>query len=663
MNTPEITPQLDNQGSILLVADANQFRQLLAGILTRAGYRVQTAESGDLARAAVATSPPDLILLDTSISGMEVSDFFQQLRKQENHRDIPVIFIGAFAEVAPGLAGSALHAVDFISRPFTNDELLARVHTHVALRQARMQLEQQAQALRAAHDKLANEIHERQRTEEELRESLQRYRSLFDQANVGIFIMSMDGKILELNQAFADMHGYSMAELANTDIRNLDVLEEHALRDRSAIIRRLQAGKTVHFEVEHFHKDGHIFPLHVTTNIINLNGKRCYQATHKDITERKRVEEVIRASEAKYRTLVETTGTGYVILDAQGRVLDANREYVRLTGHGALGDIRGRSVLEWTAAEAQPRNAAAVEQCVKDRSIMNFVTTYVDGNGKLTPVEINATVEGEGESLRIVSLCRDITERQRAADALARSNEQLYQANNEKNRYISIIAHDLRNPFTVILGYAELLVEQLPTLPPNELEQITRHMHQSAVGVDRLLTDLLEWSAMQQGRIAFNPQRWPLAGVVASACDSCLVLANRKGIAIVLQVPEDIHVMADWPMLETVFRNLVGNAVKFTPHAGTITVAATIAADHAVTVAIQDTGIGMSREMIANLFRPDQQTKRKGTDGELSSGLGLFICEGFIKRHGGVILVESSEGRGTTVRFTLPAAPPEESRT
>jgi PAS domain S-box-containing protein len=143
----------------------------------------------------------------------------------------------------------------------------------------------------------------------------------------------------------------------------------------------------------------------------------------RDITERRRTEDLVRVSEAKYRTLVEMTGTGYLIIDVQGRVLDANQEYVRLSGHGALREILGRSVIEWTAGAAKQRNAAAVAQCAKDGFIRNFVTEYMDAKGQATFVEINATVDGEGESLQIVSLCRDITERKRAEEALLASEE------------------------------------------------------------------------------------------------------------------------------------------------------------------------------------------------------------------------------------------------
>ncbi len=135
-----------------------------------------------------------------------------------------------------------------------------------------------------------------------------------------------------------------------------------------------------------------------------------------DITARQRSQDVIKASEEKYRALVETTGTGYLILDMAGRVVDANPEYVRLTGHGDLGEILGRQVTEWTAPHEKEKNAEAVIQCVRDGFIRNLIIDYVDANGRITPIEINATVVGDGDAQRMISLCRDITRRKHLED-------------------------------------------------------------------------------------------------------------------------------------------------------------------------------------------------------------------------------------------------------
>ena len=153
-----------------------------------------------------------------------------------------------------------------------------------------------------------------------------------------------------------------------------------------------------------------------------------------DITERKRAEEVLRQSEERYRALVETTDTGYVILDLKGMVLDANPEYVRLSGHRDLNEIRGRSVVEWTADYEREKNAKAVAQCTKEGYIRNLELDYVDAHGKVTPIDVNATAAEKDGTPRILALCRDITERKRAEEALRKSEE--------KSRIVADFTHD-----------------------------------------------------------------------------------------------------------------------------------------------------------------------------------------------------------------------------
>ena len=187
-----------------------------------------------------------------------------------------------------------------------------------------------------------------------------------------------------------------------------------------------------------------------------------------DITERKRAEEILKASEEKYRALVETTDTGYLIIDKEGKVIDANREYVRLTGHSELGEILGRSVIEWTAAHEKQKNAEALARCVKDGFIRDLVIDYVAGNNRVTPVEINAKVTGGGESLRIISLCRDVSDRKRAEEV--RLQLQLAQAQKMESigRLAGGVAHDFNNLLTVINGYAALLVKGIGRPGPIE---------------------------------------------------------------------------------------------------------------------------------------------------------------------------------------------------
>ena len=180
-------------------------------------------------------------------------------------------------------------------------------------------------------------------------------------------------------------------------------------------------------------------------------------------------------------------------------------------------------------------------------------------------------------------------------------------------------------------------------------------MKKSATNLFSLLGNLLDWSRMQRGLTVFVPTSILLKLKIME----CLVLtqdaAFKKEIAISFEIPENLSVFADENMFESIMRNLVSNAVKFTPKGGCITVSAKLVTGNFVEISVRDTGIGMSKEMIGNLCRLDINTKRKGTEGEYSTGLGLIICRDLIEKHGGKMWIESEEGKGSTFLFLLPS--------
>jgi signal transduction histidine kinase len=198
------------------------------------------------------------------------------------------------------------------------------------------------------------------------------------------------------------------------------------------------------------------------------------------------------------------------------------------------------------------------------------------------------------------------------------------------------------------------MAEDLPDMTPIEIKKFALIMRNSASNLFSLLENLLQWSQMQQGLTPFSPQGVQLLPVINDAFTLMYEPAKNKGIELSCYIPANMEVFAVSNMLQSVMRNLVSNAVKFTPIGGSVSVSADRLADNSVLVAVKDTGIGMNRAMIENLFRLDVDTSRKGTEGEASTGLGLILCKDFIEKQGGQLQVESREGFGSTFRFTVP---------
>jgi signal transduction histidine kinase len=248
----------------------------------------------------------------------------------------------------------------------------------------------------------------------------------------------------------------------------------------------------------------------------------------------------------------------------------------------------------------------------------------------------------------------DIIERKQTEEEIKLKNEQLLRINAEKDKFFSIIAHDLRSPFNGFLGLTQIMTDELPDLTMDEIQSIALSMKNSATNLFSLLENLLHWARIQQGLIPFTPEVVELLSVVNESLAIVMESAKSKGIVIACNVPGDIEVFADINALQVVIRNLVSNAVKFTHKDGKISVLAKTIGDKSVEISVQDTGIGMSRAMVDNLFRFDVQTGRKGIEGEPSTGLGLLLCKEFVEKHGGKLWAESEEVKGSVFHFTIP---------
>lgn len=270
------------------------------------------------------------------------------------------------------------------------------------------------------------------------------------------------------------------------------------------------------------------------------------------------------------------------------------------------------------------------------------------------PVYLHLSGRVAHDNEQVLIAATNTTNACKAEAEIHAKNIELQRANMEKDKFFSIIAHDLRGPFNGFLGLTELMVEVSHEMSLEEIRQIAIMMKKSAVNIYRLLSNLLEWSKMERGLTGFVPESFFIKPKIVDIVELVSEAATEKKIGIGLYIPEDLTLHADEPMFGSIMRNLLSNAVKFTPKGGQITISAELLSDKWVEFTVRDTGIGMTREMVNNLFHLHVQTNRRGTDGEYSSGLGLSLCKDFIERHGGKIWVESEVGKGSAFRFTLP---------
>ncbi|MBI1938314.1 MAG: PAS domain-containing protein [Ignavibacteriales bacterium] len=268
----------------------------------------------------------------------------------------------------------------------------------------------------------------------------------------------------------------------------------------------------------------------------------------------------------------------------------------------------------------------------------------------------NEKAYGEEEKQLLIFVSEQIAqviERQRNSDAIKKYADELKQLNQTKDKFFSIIAHDLKNPFITILGFSDLLISDYAELSDDEKLYYVSEMKKSAEVSHNLLQNLLQWSRSQTGRIDFNPQKLDLHELINANFLLLEMTAQKKQIQLQHQIKGQQFIFADKDMIDTVLRNLLTNAIKFSDRNSAISVNAAAKEDF-MEIEVADSGIGMDKKTIENLFKLDATHSSSGTENESGTGLGLILCKEFVEKNCGTIRVESEQGKGSRFIFSLP---------
>ena len=471
--------------------------------------------------------------------------------------------------------------------------------------------------------------------------------SILETTQDGFWVVDASGRLTNVNEAYCRMTGYTRGELENLRIGDLDAVED-AIVTEERIARIIENGSEL-FETKHRRKDGSVFDVEVSASYLSLHGGMlvCFC---RDISDRKSVELACRESEIRYRLLSDLTMEG-IVIHKMGIAVDLNAALTRLLGYEPH-EILGKNMLELVVHE-QDRDIVRTN-IVKDYA-RPYVVRFVKKNGEVFFVELEArNFEINGEIMRVASV-RDISERKKAEEEIGRINAELRGAIAEKDKFFSIIAHDLKSPISGFLSLTKILVENFEALTVKEVNSSLNALHKSSLRVYALLENLLEWARVQQGLLTCSPSPYLLKVIVNASVDFNRSLAEQKGIVLLDETPGDLVVNADPPMIGTVLRNIISNALKFSHKGARVRVSAH-RNGNMVIVMVQDEGIGMDQETLSKLFSLDNKITRPGTEGEVSTGLGLILCKEFVNKHGGEIRAESTPGQGTTFQFSLPSA-------
>ena len=499
---------------------------------------------------------------------------------------------------------------------------------------------------------IARDITDRKRIEESLREKEAYFYSLFEHAPMGYQSLDEDGCFIEVNQAWLETLGYTREEVIGKWFGEFMTPEfVDGFRERFPLFK---AKGKIHSEFEMLHKDGRRLVI-AFEGRIGYKPDGTFKQTHcilSDITKRKKVEKELRESAA----YLDIMGDALMVLDSQSNVVKVNNLFSKLWGY-TFNEVYGKPVFGMFPKEELSKHQSEMEKTSKKGGVRTFDTIALTKAKKLINVSVSGTIlkDKNGKLLNFIALFRDITDRIQAEEEIKRKNEELQLLNTEKDKFFSIISHDLRTPFNNFLGFTQLLVEKLPTFTLKEIHKIAVSMRTTATDLFSLLENLLEWSRLQRDVVIFSPSSFMLMQKISESMSLVVESATKKEIDISYAIPDELTVFADENMLRSIICNLSANAIKFTPHAGKITITAKSLDNDWIEISVKDTGIGMNKEMVGNLFQVGINTSRTGTAGEPGTGLGLIICKEFIEKHGGKIWVESQKGKGSTFYFKLPA--------
>lgn len=259
-----------------------------------------------------------------------------------------------------------------------------------------------------------------------------------------------------------------------------------------------------------------------------------------------------------------------------------------------------------------------------------------------------------GRPLRFIGLTQNIDDRKRVEERIRKKNDELEMANAEKDKFFSIIAHDLKGPFQGFIGLTELMSERVGQMPVEQIQEISQTLQVTAKNLYELLDNLLNWALIKRGHKHFNPEKLIVYPLVQVVIDIVKSQADSKNQSLSVELDNDIKVIADKESLKSILRNLLSNAIKFTPRDGSILITSKSVEKGFVEISVKDNGIGMPYEIRENLFQLSKGISRPGTEKEPSTGLGLILCKELAEKQGGRIWVESQEGIGSTFTFTLP---------
>ncbi len=515
----------------------------------------------------------------------------------------------------------------------------------------------------------------RRATEIALRQREERFRNAFEYAPFGLALVALDGRMLEVNSTTCRILGYSEQELLALSWKEISPPDDVAVSLEAMARLERDRPEWVEYEKRYFHKEGRIVWVRIRLSHVTGSSDGWSFVTHiEDITEKKRSEELIRASEERVRLLMDSTAEAIYGVDQQGECTFANRACLRMLGYTDSQMVIGKNMHALAHHTRADGTLYPVSECPIVGPFGSGEGAHVDdevlwrADGTCFPAEYwsHPVIDG-GKMVGSVVAFLDITQRKMAEDELVKAKELAEAANRAKSRFLANMSHEIRTPMNGVIGMARLLLDSDLAAEQRRYAEVVRD---SAETLKSLLDHILDLAKIEAGKATVECLDFGLRRVLEGVVEMMAIAASRKGLELTCLVAPDTPCLlrGDPGRLRQIVSNLVANAVKFTDQ-GEVSIRVRPVSEDERTVtldfAIRDTGIGIPADRAEALFSPFVQADVSTTRKYGGTGLGLAISKHLVEMMGGQIGFESEEGRGSTFRFTavfekqetVPAAP------
>ena len=677
----------------LIVDDIKENLYLLESLLKAYSYKTITANNGAEALGLALKEPPDIIISDILMPVMDGYTLCREWKKDHALRNIPFVFYTAtYTHPKDEEFALNLGAEKFIIKPQEPEDFIIIIEKVLAefkteklqirepsesseitmlkeynetlirkMEERMLKSEDAERKIRIYASQLETEIEQRKRATQSLKESEDKYRSVFENSGIAILLTAPNGSVFSANDFACKLFGWTEEEICQV---GRDGLIDTSNPYLPILLNERKRAGYAKGELVFIKKDGSKFQAEVSSII--FHDKEDNERTSmviRDLTEQRIAEKALKKSELRFRVLAESAPVGIFTTDVHGATNYVNSRWCEIT-ELSFEEALGNGWLKATHPDDRDNLALSWQQTAlaSASSRVEYRFLHTDGSEAWVIGQAVPQKDENGNLMGYIGTITDITERKKMEADLIESKEKAEESDRLKTAFLHNISHEIRTPLNSIVGFSTLIIE--PDSTSEDRENYARIINQNSDNLVSIIADIIQISTIEAGQQKIHEREINLNSICLQLNSQFSENAQKQNVSFVCRnvlTDDESHIITDETKLVQVLNNLIGNALKFTKH-GTISYGCQVNGKN-LEFFVEDTGIGIASEMHHEIFKRFRQVESTATRKFGGSGLGLAISKANIELLGGIIWVESEIGRGAKFCFTIPYKPSRPAKT